>query len=159
MLRDRRLGVKRRFAAAREKNGTMNSGRRTIARPSGVFRPHVWRRVERGCLVGGDDNKDVVLSFLRAAQAGDHETALSLVAEDVVVYPPRPTNEGPWVGRDHMRDRQPRHVGLYQNGTVKMEVERVVCDGDHVAVQFVLRALTARGEPYENFYFFLFECR
>jgi ketosteroid isomerase-like protein len=50
------------------------------------------------------------------------------------------------------------HAGLYKPGGLTMEVEHIVAEGPLVAIQFTLCAITARGEPYENYYYHLFEC-
>lgn len=104
-------------------------------------------------------NKDLVLRYMRCAQAGDVARMSELLAEDCVRIFPRPGIHAAAAteGRSGVTGNQP-HLKLYQPGSLQMEVEHIMAEGPLVAVQFVLRATTAAGEPYENFYFHLFEC-
>ena len=105
------------------------------------------------------DNKQLVLTFLDAAHRGDRDAIADLYAEDVARHGPRPSSPlgGTVRGKDALL--QQTHVDLYRPGSLRMDVEHIVAEGDFVAIQFILRAVTARGEPYENFYHHLFECR
>jgi ketosteroid isomerase-like protein len=51
-------------------------------------------------------------------------------------------------------------VGLYsREHPLRAEVLRSIAEGDWVAVELVLRAVTARGLDYENHYHFAFRVR
>ena len=106
-------------------------------------------------------NKELVLRFLDRAHALDVEAMAECWAEECVRYGPRPSSPmaEPTRGRDELIRQIPGHVTLYTPGTLAMELEHIVAEGSYVAVQFVLRATTAHGEPYENYYHHLFECR
>jgi ketosteroid isomerase-like protein len=103
-------------------------------------------------------NKQLVVSYLRARQQGDLDTYAGYMTDDIVRYPPRPS----------LRDRVFRgkaevvagvRIDLFEPGTLAMEVERVVAEGELVAVQFVLRGTTTRHQDFETYQHFLFECR
>jgi ketosteroid isomerase-like protein len=106
---------------------------------------------------GAIDNKDLVLSYLRARQRGDLERYASYMTDDIVRYSPRPSF-------DHAQQGKPAvlagvHTDLFEPGTLLMEIERVIAEEALVAVQFILRGLTVTGKRFEAYQFFLFECR
>ena len=104
-------------------------------------------------------NKELVLRYMRLAQAGDRNAVTECLAENCVRVFPRPGihEVAETTGREAILAKMP-HLSLYEIGTLTMEVEHILAEGPLVAVQFILRARTAKGEPYENFYFHLFEC-
>ena len=104
-------------------------------------------------------NSELVLRYMERAQAMDVDGAMGCLAEECVRVFPRPGihAEPETRGRAAILAKLP-HLTLYERGSLRMKVENILADGSLVAVQFVLRATTARGEPYENFYFHLFEC-
>ena len=103
-------------------------------------------------------NKELVLRYMKAAQADDVEGVTACWAEDCIRYMPRP-GQGDVVakGRDSITAKL-SHAGLYTPGTLKMEVEHIMAEGPMVAIQFIISATTSRGEPYKNYYHHLFEC-
>lgn len=105
-------------------------------------------------------NRELVLNYMSASQAGRREEMRQYLAEDAVRVFPRPglRADPETRGRDNIIGNVP-HTAIYQPGSMRMEVENILADGPFVAVQFVLRATTARGDAYENFYLHVFECR
>lgn len=106
-------------------------------------------------------NKELVLRFMKLAQAGDLEAAGECVVDDYVQLFPRPGVPGMPSGA-YSRDEIMaflKALPVYQAGSMKMEVENIVAEGPMVALQFKMNAITARGEPYENFYVQFVECR
>ena len=103
-------------------------------------------------------NKELVLRYMRAAQAGDTEQMVTYLADNCVRVFPRPgiRAAASTEGRVNVTGDQP-HLTLYEPGSLAMEVEHIVAEGPFVAVQFILRATTAAGAPYENYYHHLFE--
>lgn len=102
----------------------------------------------------GEPKKATALRFMRAAQSADTATVAECVTEDFTLIFPRPGREGmphSAEGRDTILEFL-RHKLPYQPGSLKMTVESILGEGDVVAVQFRMNAVTARGEPYENFY-------
>ena len=103
-------------------------------------------------------NRELVLSYMKASQSQDFARMRELLTEDAIRYFPRPgfrptsTTEG----RDNITKNVP-HVNLYQPGTMKMNIENIIATDRFVVVQFSLSAITARDEPYENYYVQVFE--
>jgi ketosteroid isomerase-like protein len=116
-------------------------------------------------------NKECIRGWLRAREGEyDLEHMAQFLTEDIVRYGPRPTfvegnpreaeglAEGPAAGRERvMRGWLPEFLP-YQYGSIEVDIEHILAEGDYVAAQYVMRARTRRGEPYENFYFMLYLC-
>lgn len=105
--------------------------------------------------------KALVLKFMAAAHAGDAATMASCLTEDYVQMFPRPGLAGMPAsaeGRDKILEFVDR-LPLYQKGSKKMTVENIIAEGDLVAIQFKMSAVTARGEAYENFYVQFYQFR
>ena len=99
-------------------------------------------------------NQQMVLDFLEAFGTYDPEKFLPFMTDD-------PT----W--RVFQSERRGRHAiaelagiaaGLYPTGAAR-EIQAVVSEGDRVVVQSILRAVTNKGEDYENYYVLIFELR
>lgn len=108
-----------------------------------------------------DAKKALVLKFMTSAQAGDLETMVSCITEDYVQTFPRPGLAGMPAGaegRDQLVEFL-NHLPVYEKGSMKMTVENLIVEGSTAAIQFKMNAVTARGEPYENFYCQFFEFR
>jgi ketosteroid isomerase-like protein len=105
-------------------------------------------------------NKELVVRYLKHAHRCDWQAMGALLAEDATHYGPRPASPlEPLIrGRDNLLRELPSHTSLYQEGTVSIDIENIIAEGDFVDIQYIQRATTARGEPYENFYHYLFEC-
>lgn len=114
-------------------------------------------------------NKAVVRKFLESMPDRDLAAIGECLAEDVVQHYQRPTiqNDDGSQAASFLKGRQAilDEIGtyfyqLYRPGTIRVTIEHLIAEGDMVAAQFVLAAITAaRGEPYENFYHFLYRCR
>jgi ketosteroid isomerase-like protein len=104
-------------------------------------------------------NKDLVIRYLEAMHEGNLEVVGACVSDDVTRYGPRPSSKyaPPVHGREAFLAAY-HGPEYFQMGTLSMEVENIVAEGGFVGVQFILRARTRNGAPYENFYHFLFEC-
>jgi ketosteroid isomerase-like protein len=105
-------------------------------------------------------NKELVVRYMKYAHHYEWEQLAGCVAEDVVRYRPRPS--APWGlvtrGRDNLVKEFRAHTDIYQAGTLTIEIENILAEGPFVSVQYVQRAVTAKGEPYENYYHPLFQC-
>lgn len=106
-------------------------------------------------------NKDLVLRFIGFAQVGDAEQMGELLTEDCVQLFPRPGVPGMPAGAFSRTEILGflSQLSVYQAGSKQLEIERVIAEGPLVAIQFKMRAITSRGEPYENFYVQFIECR
>jgi hypothetical protein len=109
-----------------------------------------------------NEPKQVVRRYLDALVAGDLDTVRDSFAEDAVwtIHGDLPV-AGPWRGRDHIVDDFLTAVAgaLYEPGSVAFEFPTLLADGDTVAVEWRVRARTARGGDYANAYCGLFVVR
>jgi ketosteroid isomerase-like protein len=113
-------------------------------------------------------NKTAVRNFLTSIPSRDLVKISQSVTEDVVQHFQKPstrnddgTHNAAFVrGRDKLLNEIGTYLHqIYRPGTIEVEIERMVAEGDCVVAQFILRALTTRrGEPYENYYLFMFRC-
>ena len=105
-------------------------------------------------------NKAVVHAYLRAMSSGDPSLP-ELLTEDVTWWvPPSSPLGGLKEGKAKVLELMASGVGLYDMTVpFEIEVEAVVGDGDWVAVQMVMSARTAKGQPYRNHYHFAFRLR
>lgn len=103
-------------------------------------------------------NKDTVIRYMLASQRNDFATMAEILHEDCVRYFPRPgVHPDPVTrGAANIIGNLP-HTSHYEQGTLEMEVENMVAEGPLVTVQFSIKAKTADGRDYENFYHFLLE--
>jgi ketosteroid isomerase-like protein len=117
-----------------------------------------------------DADAAVVRRNLEAVERQDFDAIAATLAPDVVQYYQRPTgrqDDGTLAaafkqGRDAIIDEIRSHfyVTLYQPGTARIVIERLISTNGWVAAQFSLSARTfSKGEEYENFYFFLYEVK
>lgn len=105
-------------------------------------------------------NKALVIRYMTASQSNDSATMAQCLDENCERMFPRPGlhNNPMTKGSANIIAMLP-HRSHYETGSLKMEVENILAEGPLVAVQFLIRAKTAGGAPYENFYHFLFECK
>ena len=106
-------------------------------------------------------NKALMVKFMKAAQSADADSMMECLVEDCVQVWPRPGlpgNPGSATGRDTLIGYL-KNLTIYQKGSLQMTVENLVCDEKVGAIQFKLNAVTAAGEPYENYYAQFFEFR
>ena len=105
-------------------------------------------------------NKAVVQRYLRAMSSGDPSLP-ELLTDDVTWWvPPSSPLGGLKQGKARVLELMASGVGLYDMSVpFEIEVEAVVGDGDWVAVQMVMSARTAKGQPYRNHYHFAFRLR
>ncbi len=92
----------------------------------------------------------------------DRETLATLLTEDIVWHAPPFARErfGDPVGRQAVLDFLcGAGDEFYQPGSFSIERELEAFEGDRAIVMAILRATTARGEPYENRYAFGFRFR
>lgn len=105
-------------------------------------------------------NKALVADYFAKLQAGDPAVA-DLLDDDVVWWvPPGSDMAGEHRGRDAVLEFMGRGVAYYSaEHPLEVLVEQTVAEGDWVAVQFVVEAVTAGGRDYRNHYHFAFEIR
>jgi ketosteroid isomerase-like protein len=112
------------------------------------------------------DNKDVVRRFLGAIPGRDLDTMADCLTEDIVQHYQQPSaradagtlGTADLHGRDAMLEEiRDNLYDIYRQGTIEVQIQQLIADGDFVCAQFIQRAITAqRGEPYENWYCFVY---
>ena len=108
----------------------------------------------------GEASKRAVERYFEAMRAGAPELP-DLLTDDVTWWVP----EASPLGGTHTG--KPAVLALMASGTdlydpavpLEITVRSMIAEGSHVAVQLVIDARTARGEPYHNDYHFAFEVR
>lgn len=104
-------------------------------------------------------NKALILDYY-ATLAGQGTRPLGdFFADDVVWHVP-PSNPlikpNPRRGHAAVMDLLAAGIGVYQEGSLRIDRQRIIADESQVGVQFTLTAQLANGKPYANQYFFLF---
>lgn len=110
--------------------------------------------------MGTDASRALVIEYLERMQSGDPDLP-ALLADDVEWWvPPGSRMPGTARGKAAVLELMTGGLDLY-DATVplRVEVERIVAEGDHVAAQLVIEGRTARGADYRNHYHFAFEIR
>lgn len=114
-------------------------------------------------------NKAVVRKYLQSVAAFDLDGIRECLAENVVqhyVAPSYMVDDGQHgaqaiASRDAIVEeiRSCFHDVLYRRGTVTVEIQSIIAEGDHVACRFILDAMTVRANAhYRNFYNFFYRC-
>jgi len=115
--------------------------------------------------VGAEENLQVVRTYFATvgrAEEGAVQRAIAEMTDDVVWHIPKSLpNGGAHEGRDAVLAMLDANdgVSLYQPGSMDVQVATMIADDEHVVVPLHLRAITGRGEPYENDYVFIFRIR
>ncbi len=107
------------------------------------------------------NSKEVVQRYYDALQSGDFDTAIGLFADDVSwwVLPSSPM-AGLYEGKPAVLEMFSRATGLYAaNEPLRIEILHLTAEEDRCAAEIRIRARTARGDDYENYYHFLFFVR
>lgn len=105
------------------------------------------------------ENKDVVRRYFEAVNDGDLDVITSLLHEDVTFWVPPSLPDGiEFRGRANVLKLFTESVGLYDpDSGLSVEPRSMTAEADRVAVELVIRGRSAAsGEPYENWYHFLF---
>jgi uncharacterized protein len=99
-------------------------------------------------------NQQTVLDFLDAFATYDPDKFLHFMTDD----PTWRVFQNERRGRQAIRELAAIAASLYPTGAAR-EIQAVVSEGDRVVVQSILRAVTNKGEDYENYYVLIFELR
>jgi len=97
-------------------------------------------------------NRAVVLKYLEAFRTWDPEQYEPYLTDDPVYHVGQSTHQG----RAGFAQVARYGTELYPNGTFP-EIEAMIAEGDTVAARLVMRAVTNKGEDYENTYLLWFE--
>jgi uncharacterized protein len=107
------------------------------------------------------DPKAVVERYLAAVQAGDERAVRELLAPAATWHLRGDLPfAGFWQGRDAiLGEFLTTALGYYEPDSMHLEPTGVVVEGDRVVLEWVSRARTRAGEPYENFCIAVFTVR
>ena len=116
-----------------------------------------------------ETNKAVVTKYLRSVEAFDLDGIRDCLAENVVqhyVAPSYMVDDGQHgsvsiASRDSIVNEISTcfHDVLYRQGTVTIEIQSIIGEGDFVDCRFILDAMTVRAnEHYRNYYNFFYRC-
>jgi ketosteroid isomerase-like protein len=100
------------------------------------------------------DNRELVLAFLEAFGTFEPDKFVHFMTDD----PTWRVFQSERRGRQAIAELAAIAAGLYPTGAAR-EIQAVVSEGDRVVVQSILRAVTNKGENYENYYVLIFELR
>jgi len=114
-------------------------------------------------------NKAVVRKYLESVAVFNLDGIRDCLAENVVQHYVAPSymvddgNHGAQtiVSRDSIVNEIATcfHDVLYRKGTVTIEIQSIIAEGDYVDCRFVLDAMTVRAnDHYRNFYNFFYRC-
>ena len=107
--------------------------------------------------MGVAENKKVVLDFLEALHTGNGEAIQAALADDATWWVP---NSGTYEGkRAILEDFLSKIAVLFGPGPVSMQLRDAIGEGDSVAMEYVLRAKSAKGGDYENDYHLKFKVK
>jgi len=114
-------------------------------------------------------NKAVVRKYLESVEKFDLEGIAECLADNVIqhyVAPSNLTDDGSH-GAPVIASRESilKEIGscfhdvLYRRGTVTIEIQSIIAEGDFVDCRFILDAMTVRkNEHYRNYYNFFYRC-
>ena len=103
------------------------------------------------------ESKQVVRAYFDALSSGG-EVLADLLADDVSWWvPPGSDYAGTHEGKPAVLAFLGGGVGYYaEDQPITIEIESMIAEGGNVACEFTLRATTAKGKAYENYYHFAF---
>lgn len=110
--------------------------------------------------MGTAESKALVREYFDRIASGDPRLP-DLLADDVVWWiPPGSRLGGTLRGKPAVLELMARAFALFApEPAPKIELDRMVAEDDCVCVQFQIRARSAQGREYHNFYHLAFELR
>ena len=96
--------------------------------------------------------KDVARQYVAAVQAGDEQAIRNLFATDATwTLAGELPISGVWEGRTAIIDQfLATAMSHYQPGSISLEITGMIAEHDQVVLQWISRARTRDGRPYEN---------
>jgi ketosteroid isomerase-like protein len=107
-------------------------------------------------------NTALILDYYAALAGQGGRPIGDFFAEDVVWHVPQSNpliKPNPRRGHAAVMDLLAAGIGVYKEGSLRIDRQRIVADESQVGVQFTLTAQLANGNPYTNQYFFLFSIK
>ncbi len=111
--------------------------------------------------MGATENKQVVLGFVEALSRGNIDAINATLAEDATWWLPGSLPvSGTHRGKKGIFDGfLAKAAPLFQPGSLSIQVQNTLADGDAVAVEWIARGKTVKGKTYENYYNVVFEVK
>ena len=108
-----------------------------------------------------ESTRTLVQNFLEARSKGDLDGITAALADDARWLLPQSSTFGPFEGRDAVAKALGGGVSgsLFEPGTIKREIRKMVVEGDTAIVQQRLSARTRQGTDYVNEYCWVYTCR
>lgn len=105
-------------------------------------------------------NRALIAAYFAVVAGRDTSTPLAdFFAKDVIWHVPRSNPDivpNPRVGHAAVMDLLGAGIGIYQDGSLNIQRQCLLADGDCVMAQFTLDAKLADGRDYSNEYIMLF---
>lgn len=103
------------------------------------------------------ENKRLLERAYAGAASGDPQLLFEMLADDVVwTVMGTATWSGTFRGKAELMERLLKPLGEVLDGPLAVTAERMIAEGEFVAVQASIHNRTKAGEPYPNRYFNLF---
>jgi ketosteroid isomerase-like protein len=108
-----------------------------------------------------EDTRRLIQDYYATLPTGDRDKLASLLAEDVEWFPPESAPLTVIRGRDavtaELGGETPRR--MFKMRTFKLDVHKMLADGDTAVVQQSISAETRDGKQYDNEYCWVYTCR
>jgi uncharacterized protein (TIGR02246 family) len=108
-----------------------------------------------------EDTRRLIDDYYATLPTGDRTKLASLFTEDVEWIPPESAPLSTIKGREavtaELGGDTPKRI--FDMRTFRVQVRKVVADGDTAVVQQTITAQTRDGKPYENEYCWVYTCR
>jgi ketosteroid isomerase-like protein len=118
---------------------------------------------EGGSFMGAAENKKRVLDFIEALQKGFSDAFEDALADDATWWiagtPGSLPLSGIHRGKKGIYDLAALAATFFDPRTLTLSVQNTIAEGDYVAVEWITRCKTSKGEDYENSYSLVFEVR
>ena len=111
--------------------------------------------------MGAAENKQVVLGFVEALSRGNIDAVNAALADDATWWLPGSLPvSGTHRGKKGIFDGfLAKAAPLFEPGSLSIQVQNTIADGNNVAVEWIARGKTVKGKQYENYYNVVFEVK
>jgi ketosteroid isomerase-like protein len=108
-----------------------------------------------------EDTRKLIHAYYEALPSGDRARLASLLAEDVEWTPPETAPIEPIKGRDAVAQALGGDLPaqIFDMKTFRLDIHRILADGDIAIVQHSISAKTVGGAQYDNEYCWVYHCR
>lgn len=106
-------------------------------------------------------SKKIVLDFIEHLSAGNVDAVMAAFADDVTWWLPGSLPvSGTFTGKKAiLEDFFATAFPFFEPGTLTIHVQSAIAEDNAVAVEWIAKATTAKGQAYENFYHVRFDVR